>query len=377
MPSCDSPSLSVCYLVHDLNDAAVARRVSALVMGGAVVRLAGFWRREAVDRVEKSEAVPLARSYNAGFLQRLALVLRQLLSPDRRLREAARADVLLARNLEMLVLARRLASTRQQVVYECLDIHRLMLRDDALGAAFRLVERLLLRRCNMIITSSPAYAREYFRALQSFAGHIELVENKVNTLPAHWPGQGETAQAASNPWRIGWFGMLRCPRSLAILAKAAREAEGGIEIVIAGIPSHPDLDDLEARVGQMEGVTFLGRYRPEDLPDMYAAVDFAWCVDFFEEGLNSDWLLPNRLYESIAHGAVPIALEGVECGRWLEQRQLGLVLARAEGVVDRLVSMSRADFERARKRVEECPRDAIAFTPTDHRLLVGRLEELA
>ena len=40
-------------------------------------------------------------------------------------------------------------------------------------------------------------------------------------------------------------------------------------------------------------------------------VHFTWAIDFYEAGANSDWLLPNRLYEGGAHGAVPIALAGV------------------------------------------------------------------
>jgi succinoglycan biosynthesis protein ExoL len=53
---------------------------------------------------------------------------------------------------------------------------------------------------------------------------------------------------------------------------------------------------------------------------------FSWAVDFFEQGLNSSWLLPNRIYESSFFGSVPIAVEGVETARWLAEKQIGVIL---------------------------------------------------
>ena len=45
-----------------------------------------------------------------------------------------------------------------------------------------------------------------------------------------------------------------------------------------------------------------------------------------DAGANSDWLLPNRLYESCGHGCIPLALAGTETARYLERRTLGLLL---------------------------------------------------
>ena len=46
------------------------------------------------------------------------------------------------------------------------------------------------------------------------------------------------------------------------------------------------------------GITYTGPYdRARDLRRLYEEVDFAWAVDYYEAGGNSEWLLPNRLYE--------------------------------------------------------------------------------
>jgi succinoglycan biosynthesis protein ExoL len=46
----------------------------------------------------------------------------------------------------------------------------------------------------------------------------------------------------------------------------------------------------------------------------------------YEEGLNSFWLLPNRVYEGGLYAAVPIALVSVETGRFLKKLGVGVML---------------------------------------------------
>ena len=70
----------------------------------------------------------------------------------------------------------------------------------------------------------------------------------------------------------------------------------------------------------------------EDLAAIYGEVHFTWAIDFFEEGLNSSWLLPNRLYEGCRFGAVPIAMQAApRPARFLAERHLGLLLDDAVG----------------------------------------------
>ena len=80
----------------------------------------------------------------------------------------AKPDLIIARNLEMLALARRakaLFAADTPIVYECLDIHRLLLGATASAGRMRAAERLLGRNIRLLITSSPAFVRELFRAV--------------------------------------------------------------------------------------------------------------------------------------------------------------------------------------------------------------------
>lgn len=326
--------LHVLYLVHDLADPAVRRRVVMLQAGGASVALAGFRRGDnPAAKVEGVPVIDLGTTRDGKFAQRLKAVAQAAFSLADRLRGVSRPDIIVARNLEMLALANRtntLFGGNVPIVYECLDIHRLLLRDDAVGKALRHAERRLGRKASLLLTSSPAFVRHYFAPYGQIDAPVMLVENKVLALSRkiHEPVRAPSAPAPGMPWKIGWFGALRCNRSLNLLAEFSRRMEGRFRIVLRGRPAYSEFDDFDRLIAAEPFMEFHGAYRnPEDLADIYADVHFSWAIDFFEEGLNSSWLLPNRLYEGCRHGAVPIAMRDVETGRFLAGRGTGVLLA--------------------------------------------------
>ncbi len=99
-----------------------------------------------------------------------------------------------------------------------------------------------------------------------------------------------------------------------------------------GKASAKEVPDFHARLDQFasEGLTnvsFGGRYRaPEDLAGIYGELDLVWAGDFMEAGFNSEWLLPNRIYEGGYHAVPPVAPAGTETARWIEDRGVGFAL---------------------------------------------------
>jgi len=392
--------LQVLYLVHDLSDPAVRRRVVMLQAGGAVVSLAGFRRsHDAVTDVAGIVPIDLGRTSDGRFAQRLAAVAQAVWALKAALKDVAKPDVIIGRNLEMLALANRartifagrgLASDRRElkggaddvpIVYECLDVHRLLLRQDLAGKAIRSAERALGRNASLLITSSPAFVRQYFEPFGQMGMPVELVENKVLELgqdrdreirPAPVPAAGE-------PWKIGWFGALRCRRSLELLSEFSRRMEGRVEIVLRGRPAYTEFEDFDGFVAAEPFMQFHGAYRnPEDLPRIYGEVHFSWAIDFFEEGQNSNWLLPNRLYEGCRYHSVPIAMEGTETAHFLKALDIGFSLARPDaGELAALFDQLDAErYERARAGVAAQERSMWVCNEDDCRALVGRLGAL-
>jgi succinoglycan biosynthesis protein ExoL len=242
------------------------------------------------------------------------------------------SEAFVARNLEMLLIAicaRALLKSRHPITYECLDIHRQQVSSKLSGRLIRQIESTLIARSQLLLTSAPAFVTAYFDALLHAKILTEIVENKVLDL-----GGIDAAPSLDRvgrqgpPWIIGWFGQLRCRRSFQILRSIADQSAGRVKVVTAGRPAVAVFQDFEGLVSKCPHMSFLGPYRnPEDLSDLYGRVHFSWTIDYFEDGANSRWLLPNRLYESGLHGAVPIALRDVETGEWLAQRKLGVLLS--------------------------------------------------
>ncbi|NTF90742.1 glycosyl transferase family 1 [Agrobacterium rhizogenes] len=328
--------LHILYFVHDLADPAVRRRVLMLQAGGARVTLAGFRRDDnALAAVHGIEPIELGRTRDAQFTHRIAAVAKSALKLRGSLRSIQKPDVIIGRNLEMLALANRARSIfggDMPVVYECLDIHRLLLRKDTLGAALRGVERHFGADAALLLTSSPAFVERYFHPRSGLDLPIVLLENKVLALD----GLDDTVApsprlpAKGQPWKIGWFGALRCRKSLALLDEFSRRMDGRFEIILRGRPAYSEFDDFDGIVRDAPFMHFGGPYKnPEDLATIYGEVQFSWAIDFFEEGLNSSWLLPNRLYEGGLYGAVPIAMDGTETSRFLASRKIGLALDKA------------------------------------------------
>lgn len=378
--------LQILYLAQDLADPAVRRRTLTLVAGGARVTLAGFRRGDnplaAIDGVEPIE---LGTTADGRFAQRIGVVARACLSLQRQLGHVRKPDVIIARNLEMLAVARRAVAFfggTIPIVYECLDIHRLMLRKDIVGRMLRAAESQLGKNARLLITSSPAFIEHYFRPLSGIGAPPMLLENKVLEIdgtverrtapPAECPPPGA-------PWKIGWFGALRCRRSLALLAEFSRKMEGRFEIVLRGRPAYSEFDDFDGFVRNEPFMRFEGAYRnPEDLAEIYGEVHFTWAIDFFEEGQNSAWLLPNRLYEGCRHGRIPIAMKGTETARFLSVRSIGFVLegADAGSLATTLGSLTPKRYADAAERISRCNPGFWVFDRADCETLVRQLAAL-
>jgi hypothetical protein len=371
-----SDQARILYLAPDLSDPAVDRRRTMLEAGGAQVAIAGFIRGDAPPPPPKWEAEVLGRTQDAALVQRALMVARRLINPLKFRRQVQGQDAVLARNLEMLVLAwagLALAGSRAKLCYEVLDIHRVMLGEGLKSRLLRRVEALLLKRVDLLVISSNAFDHAYFQRLQPTPARRLLLENKLLVLDGDIPAPLDPP--AGPPWRIGWFGMLRCKRSLEILGRLAQSLPGLVEVDIRGRPSPAVFgEDFDAAVAQWPGLVFHGPYRSNDLAAAYGAVHFVWAVDFYEAGQNSDWLLPNRLYEGNAHGRPLIALGTVETGRWLARHKAGALFDDLEGELPAfLTRLTPDDYKAYADGVARLPAADLFATRDDCRDLVGAL----
>ncbi|MDP4005831.1 glucosyl transferase [Methylobacterium sp. NEAU K] len=322
----------VAFFGHDRVEPTIRKRVGAIRHAGwSVIEYMFVRARDGLaDLTIVGDAVPLGRTVDRHYGRRLPVLALGVVRALRRWRDLRAADVVYVRNLDMALVAWasvRLAGSRAPLVYEVLDIQRLMVRPDSPGRLARAVERWILGRCALLVVSSPDFVTRYFEPVQGFAGAWHLLENKVM---AHRLGEVahrlDRDRLAGPPWVIGWFGTLRCSRSLTILAGIAGALGNSVRIVIAGRLSEEDIDprDLAETLSRHPNMSFRGPYaNPVELPDIYEGVHFSWAVDYLDDGLNSDWLLPNRLYEGGLCGALTLARADTATGRYAVSERLG------------------------------------------------------
>ena len=390
--------MKLLYLVHNLEDAAVLRRRRFLQDGGARVSLIGFRRRAASPA--SGDALAIGRTRDGRLLARIAATAWAVLRSAPWRGHLRSAEVVLARNLEMLliaVLVRARLGLDTPIVYECLDIHRLMNARGPAGVLLRLLERRLLGSCALLIVSSAKFIDAHFNRYRPDLPRWVLLENKLllselgcgdgagparlspGRLDLEQPDLEQPDAAIGPPWRIGWFGVIRCSRSLSMLAALARASDGAIEVEIRGRPARDVVPDFDSVVAATPGMSFAGPYdRATDLPRIYGRVHFNWTIDYYEDGLNSAWLLPNRLYEGTLFGAVPLALRQVETGRWLAARQCGLLLdAPAEQTLPALfASLTPFSYRQMRQRLARVDAASLIETPDTASSFVATLSRL-
>jgi succinoglycan biosynthesis protein ExoL len=377
------PLRRMAFFGHDARESTIVKRVESFRLYGCDVTTFMFARKRFDNGAWQAwDHVHLGYTVDRNYGKRLPKLLLGLLKTVPHLRKLRNADAIYARNIDMLLVAsaaKLLARSKAPLAYEVLDIQRAFLGSRLANRVFRAVERFLLKRTAILVVSSPDFITFYFEPLQGYSGDWYLLENKIaaKQLQSLSRPSAETGKPPAPPWVIGWFGTLRCTRSLKILCDVADRLGDRVQIDLRGRPSEEDLPlaALEEAVRARPNMAFEGPYRnPADLAEIYGRVHFSWCVDFLDDGTNSTWLLPNRLYEGGFFGTVALACTGTATGRMVEQRGLGIVLEQPleDAVVAFLEQLDQAAYARYRAQVDGLPR-SIFLDESDTLGLMQRL----
>lgn len=376
--------LPIAFFGHDACESTVIKRATAFARSGADVLGFMFRRvRKPGQRQVECPFVDLGETVDRNYAARIPRLFGAVVRLVRNRSALRERQVYYARNIDMLLLAwaaRVVSRSNAALVYEVLDVQRVFLGTGPVNRFFRWAERRLLAQCDLLVTSSPRFVSDYFTPVQGYRGATFLLENKIgpHQLPADLPKP--PPRPAGPPWRIGWFGTLRCQRSLQLLEEIAARLGERVEIDLRGIPSHEDLTEAEikAACARQGNLRYFGAFAsPVDLPDIYGRVHFAWGFDYLDAGANSDWLLPNRIYEGGAFGAVCLARSGTMSGQYVVERGLGVAFDEpvAEQVAGFLDRLDATTYEAMAAKVAATPESAFVDLD-DTACLIGELARL-
>lgn len=349
----------VAYFGPDLDDPAVQRRVSQWRHAGFDVLALAFTRR-AGEPASTEEVINLGRlapQSRARRIAPLALAAFKLLLLRKRL---GGMDAFIARNIDnafLSLFARWLAGSPAPFVYEVLDVNPSCTGSNWHASVLRRLERWVLAMTDLLVVSSPHFITAYYEAMLHFRNEWLLFENKVPRF-ARFAGTRPTAspKTAEQPrWRIGWFGYLDDEQSWRILRRLATELPDRVMLYVRGRPyTNFDMHEFLGDVAAMENVVYGGPFRnPEDLPEMYDAVDVVWSVDLNAPSANSKWLLTNGIYEAGYFGKPVIGLAGTAVGQLLQEYRSGWCLS--EPIDKQLITLMRdltaAEYDKMRQAI--------------------------
>lgn len=353
------------YFSHDRNDANVWQRCHDFAaLGFELTNVSWHRDKTSPDGERPWHEIDLGRTMDAAYWHRAWSVARGAIVVLCHFQQIRGADLLVARNFEpsvLAMLARRLFNRKVPFAYECLDIHRFLTSRAGLGKACRLAERRVLDTADLLIVSSPDFVSRYFGPVHGYDGPVYLLENKMPRFLAQRFAAPTMLRRphAGPPWRIGWFGMLRDMESLGLLLRIAAMKPELVEVSIRGYPTEITEEELRRIVEPYPNVTYGGPYqKATELSSIYADVDLVWGIDLYDTGVNSDWLLPNRLYEAGFFGRPVIARADTAIGRFVADLQMGCVLAPPYDVacLELLGQLSGDHYAAIVRWMEELPR---------------------
>jgi succinoglycan biosynthesis protein ExoL len=361
----DALRTTVLFFAHDSHDARFLKRLLSFRDLGFSVSWVGYDRGRASPAVDKLvDQFPhtrLGRTFDANYLQRgwacLTTFGRLVINPG-----LLRASGLLyctnVENLAVMMLARRLRGLRGKVIYEVADIQPAMAGSGTVGCLLRFIERLCLRHIDLLIVTSPAYLDEFFRKRQLYDGPSFLLENKVYFGPDAPRRKPLPDRNAKGPLTVGFFGFIKCERSLRLIEQMARKFREEVSFLLRGYPLADLKPALEQLVSVNPNIRYLGRYNsPEDLPSIYSEVDLCWGFDFRATGGNSKWCLANRIYEAGLFG-VPLLVEAETMGgKYVESLRCGWTFREPfeETLVDFFKKVSPAEVRERQKWIRGLP----------------------
>ncbi len=206
-------------------------------------------------------------------------------------------------------------------------MHEALIGDGWKARLLRFFERRVLVIARLLVVSSPGFIEHFFAPVQRYAGPHHWIENKLYFGSEEVPRDTGVQRAQDAPLTIGWVGIIRCSKTLELLVALARAKPDDVVIRISGMVSYFLLPDFDEQIAELPNIRFEGPYDwPQGLARAYAGIDIVWSQELAWSGGNSDWLIPNRVYEASYFGVPSLSVGATQTSSIVRDRHLGYVL---------------------------------------------------
>lgn len=201
-----------------------------------------------------------------------------------------------------------------------------VLRNPALIAAARALERFLYRRADRVVVNSPGFV-EHVIARGAARERVAVIPNGVDVAPFDPERRGEAfrAEVGAGPETVlvVYAGAHGVPNDLDVVLAAADRLRDEPRVRFALVGGGRDRDRLIARARQLAlpNLTFAGAVPKDRMPEVLAAADV--CVAILKPLPMFTTTYPNKVFDYMAAGRpVVLAIDGV-VRRVVDEAQAG------------------------------------------------------
>lgn len=363
--------MNILFLLPSISHVRFQKRVNALYHLGFQPDILSFERDYYKGKPWSFPYKSLGYLHHGNYLQRLKLALQAI--PTTR-KHSRKICIIYSFGLDNLLIAwlSKIGFGKKIIIYEIGDVRELFLGKSLTSKLLRSLEKYLLKKTNLLVITSKAYASGYFQEILGVKNLCyQVIENKLdkNNLPIMT--NCFSSQKKQGFLRIGYFGVIRCHRSWEILKKLVNKREGRFRLYVRGI--FRGLDDIEHEVKNTEFVEYGGPYvSPDDLPEMYDKVDLVWACYPYQGDRTGNWMWArtNRFYEACYFKKPMIAQKGNEDGQIVTKLGIGLSvdLSDIDEAVNSLIKIENKDLNLWEKNLHKVPKKTYIYTDENEML---------
>lgn len=292
--------------------------------------------------------------------------------------ELKEADVVYTFGMDTFIIgwaATLFKGNKPKFVYEVGDIRTVFTNKGIIPKIFRAFEKFILKRTDLLVVTSEAYVHGYFKGIQKLNKlNYHVIENKPELKLNVSDINHEKSD--NQKIRIGYFGVLRCSRTLEVLKKLIIEHGDKFELYIRGIITQGK--DIVNDIMLLDNVKAEGEYKvPDDLTSMYNQIDIIWaCYPYKgKEISNWMWAKTTRFYEACYFKKPMITLEGTQDSYYVKDKGIGMVLnlSDVDLSVEQLSKLTFQQLDNMTKCYNKVSTDVYTYGD-EHRELIKKLE---
>lgn len=233
-----------------------------------------------------------------------------------------RPSVLITSTLDMLLVARVVGFFADvRIRHQVRDLHSLQLGDGMASRALQQFESWLLKPCELLIYSAPAFFDEYYAKI--YNGRKVLLENLPQPVP--WQGFPST-QMSDGAFKIGYIGIIRYMNPLINLVSAIEQLSNDGPRFTALFAGGGNAAEVQKHVRTPDLFSFIGRFEyTSEVAKLHHDVDLIYAVyDRFDR--NCQIAMPTKFYEALITKIPIMVSKDTFVGNLVEEMGIGIAV---------------------------------------------------